>query len=214
MRRCRQAIRPLNLKPQDVCILLKIALARRGPWSYGQLALELGMSASEVHAGVKRAAHASLMRLDEGWGVPDLPALEEFLVHGLKYAFSPVRGPLTRGVPTAHAAPPLRGLFGAPPSPPPVWPDAGGVEGIGFAPLYKSVPFAAARDPELYELLALADLLRAGDAAQPARVRQELRARLRAPRIETLPRRPAVDAATGSKRGTHGKEARLYGRRH
>jgi len=205
----------LNLKPQDVCVLLKIAVLQRGPWSYGQLALELGMSASEVHAGVKRADHASLMRLDDGWGAPDLHALEEFLVHGLKYVFSPVRGRLTRGVPTAHAAPPLRGLFEPPPGPPPVWPDANGtVEGVEFSPLYKSVPLAAARDLRLYELLALTDLLRAGDCRDLVRARHELRARLRAPRNQTLARRPALDAATRSKRGTYGKEARLYGRRH
>ena len=206
---------PLTLKPQDVCVLLKIALLHRGPWSYGQLALDLGMSASEVHAGVKRAVHASLMHLDEGWGSPALPALEEFLVHGLKYAFSPVRGRLTRGVPTAHAAPPLRGLFPALPGPPPVWPDADGdVEGIEFSPLYKSVPFAAKRDPRLYELLALVDVLRAGNCRGPSRVLQALRARLHPPRVQALGRRPAVDATNGSKRGTHGKEARLYGRRH
>ncbi len=40
------------------------------PWSYSQLAYELGMSASEVHAGVKRALEASLMKLDDGWGYP------------------------------------------------------------------------------------------------------------------------------------------------
>lgn len=210
-----RAVRPLSLKPQDVCVLLKIALLHRGPWSYGQLSLELGMSASEVHAGVKRAAHASLIRLDDGWGAPEVNALEEFLVHGLKYAFSPVRGGLTRGVPTAHAAPPLRGLFPAPPGPPLVWPDAdGNVEGFGFSPLYKSVPFAAKRDPRLYELLALVDALRAGDCCEPARLRQALRARLRPLRIEALARRPAVDATKGSKRGTHGKETRLHGRRH
>jgi hypothetical protein len=59
----------MSLKPQDVCVFLKIAVLRRGPWSYGQLALEPGMSASEVHAGVKRADHASLMRLDDRWAI-------------------------------------------------------------------------------------------------------------------------------------------------
>ncbi|MCC7548070.1 MAG: hypothetical protein IT532_09920 [Burkholderiales bacterium] len=205
----------MSLKPQDICVLLKLAVFQRGPWSYGQLAMELGMSASEVHVGVRRADSASLMCLNDGWGVPDLHALEEFLVHGLKYAFGPMRGGLTRGVPTAHAAPPLRGLFDAPAGPPPVWPDPdASVEGIGFSPLYKSVPFAAARDARLYELLALADVLRAGECRDPMRVRQRMRARLRASPIETLARRPALDAAKGSKRGTHGKEARLYGRRY
>jgi len=205
----------VNLKPQDVCVLLKIVVLRRGPWSYGQLALELGMSASEVHAGVKRADHASLMRLDDGWGYPNVHAFEEFLVHGLKYAFAPVRGGLTRGVPTAHAAPPLCALLGAPAGPPPVWPDAAAsVQGIEFLPLYKSVPFAAARDPRLYELLALVDALRADDCPDPGRARQELRMRLRGPRINSMLRRPSAAAQESSKRGAHGKETRIHGRRH
>lgn len=58
----------MSLKPQDVCILLKIVALGRVPWSYGPLAYELAMSASEVHAGVKRAMEAGLMRLD-GAGV-------------------------------------------------------------------------------------------------------------------------------------------------
>ena len=85
---CRGGL-PLSLKPQDICILLKIVALDRAPWSYSQLAYELGMSASEVHAGVKRATEASLMRLEEGWGTPDPDALEELLVHGVKYVFTP-----------------------------------------------------------------------------------------------------------------------------
>ena len=104
----------MSLKPQDICILLKIVALDQAPWSYSQLAYELGMSASEVHAGVKRAVEASLMKLDEGWGYPDALALDEFLVHGVKYAFTPMRGGLTLGVPTAQAALPLSRLL--PPS--------------------------------------------------------------------------------------------------
>ena len=131
----------MSLKPQDVCILLKIVALGRVPWSYGPLAYELAMSASEVHAGVKRAMEAGLMRLDSGWGYPDPGALEEFLAHGVRYAYAPERGGLTRGIPTSYAAPPLDRLLGASGEPPPVWPDAEGeVRGYAFSPLYKSVP--------------------------------------------------------------------------
>ena len=39
------------LKPQDILILLKLAARGEEPWRYDLLAKELGMSASEVHAG-------------------------------------------------------------------------------------------------------------------------------------------------------------------
>jgi hypothetical protein len=91
------------------------------------------MSASEVHAGVKRATEASLMRLEDGWGTPDPEALEELLLHGVKYVFTPVHGGLTRGIPTSYAAPPLNRVLVRPDEPPPVWPDKGEVRGYDFA---------------------------------------------------------------------------------
>jgi hypothetical protein len=169
----------VSLKPQDVCVLLKIVALGRGPWSYSQLAYELGMSASEVHAAVRRSTEASLMRVNEAWGYPDAQALAEFLVHGLKYVFAPSRGGLTIGIPTAYAAPPLDRLLPQTAEPPPVWPDeAGEVRGLEFAPLYKSVPQAARRDARLYELLALVDAIRGGGGEVREIAVHELRIRL------------------------------------
>jgi hypothetical protein len=169
----------LSLKPQDICILLKIVALDGAPWSYSQLAYDLGMSASEVHAGVKRATEASLMRLEEGWGTPDPEALEELLLHGVKYVFTPVHGGLTRGIPTSYAAPPLNRVLARSDEPPPVWPDdQGDVRGYDFSPLYKSVPFAARRDEKLYELLALVDAIRDGAVGSGELVVRELRVRL------------------------------------
>jgi hypothetical protein len=37
--------------------------------------------------------------------------LEEFLIHGLKYVFWAEQGEMTRGMPTAYAAPPLAELL-------------------------------------------------------------------------------------------------------
>ena len=210
----------MSLKPQDVCILLKIVAMGRAPWSYVPLAYELAMSASEVHAGVKRAIDAGLMRLDGGWGYPDPAALEEFLVHGVKYVFTPDRGGLTRGIPTSFAAPPLNRLREAGDEPPPVWPDERGeARGYEFSPLYKSVPVAARRDPRLYELLALVDAIRGGDPDTRELAVRELRARLAVPpapdgddKNEVQPRLRA--AAKVVKRGTNGKEGRVYRGRH
>ena len=94
-------------------------------------------------------------------------ALLEFLVHGARYAFPPVQGALTRGVPTAYAAAPLNTVIAPSTDPPPVWPHARGtVRGLSLVPLYPSVPEAALRDPQLYAVLALLDALRVGQARE------------------------------------------------
>lgn len=206
----------MSLKPQDVCVLLKIVALKRAPWSYSQLAHELAMSASEVHAGVKRSVEASLMKLDGGWGYPDPGALGEFLVHGLKYVFTPARGGLTLGMATAHAAPPLSMLLPQSEEPPPVWPDPEGeVRGIEFSPLYKSVPQAARRDAGLYELLALVDAVRGGSGAAHDVAVRELRTRLAAEGEPARGRRAAAAAVKRSERGNHGTQgSRIYGRRY
>ncbi len=165
------------LKPQDVYVVLKIvASGFRGP--YAQLASELAMSTSEVHASVKRAHAARLIHGPELQNRPNLAALEEFLVHGLKYAFPAARGEFTRGVPTSYATEPLRHVIGQGSEPIPVWPYPQGKErGIAFEPLYKTAPGAAIRDPAFYEYLALADALRDGRARERKYAEQELHRR-------------------------------------
>lgn len=164
------------LKPQDALVLLKLVVIADG-WTYPALAESLGMSASEVHAAVARAKQGGLY--DEHRRSPHRRALLEFLVHGLRYVFPAERGALTRGLPTAHAAPPLNAQLVADGEPPPVWPDAEGtVRGEELRPLYRSVPGAARRDPALYELLALVDAVRGGRARERKLAIAELEARL------------------------------------
>ena len=172
------------LKPQDVVILLKLVALRPDPWTYQRLAVELSISQSEAHAGVRRAVAARLMSdAAVAAGRPILPALEEFLIHGVRYAYPPERGELTRGMPTGYAAPPLNKVIVQPNEPPPVWPYAEGtVRGYKFAPLYPSVPAAASRDPKLYELLALVDAIRDGRARERALAAKELASRLKVPK--------------------------------
>lgn len=168
------------LKPQDVFVVLKLVTAGSPRAPYAQLARDLGMSASEVHACVKRAQASGLLHGPALNDAPNLAAIEEFLVHGLRYAFPAERGAMTRGVATSFGAAPLRTHFPAVEGVVPVWPYAQGQQrGVGLAPLYKTAPQAALRDPALHELLALADALRDGRVRERSLAEAELHRRLK-----------------------------------
>jgi hypothetical protein len=153
----------MNLKPQDVVVILKLCVYGPERPSFAQIGMDISMSASEVHAAVKRAQAAGLLHRADIGGRPNVSALEEFLVHGVKYAFPAEHGKMTRGLPTSYAAAPLSQLFVFDDEPIPVWPYREGTRrGIALTPLYKTVPEAARRDPQLYKLLALVDAIRDG----------------------------------------------------
>ncbi len=155
------------LKPQDVLVTLKLLAMEKRSWSYAWLAVQLGMSPSQLHAAVKRALGAQLAVRKNEDIIPNLRNLQEFLVHGVRYVFVPERGDMTRGMPTAYAAPPLAEHFVSSQEPPPVWPTADGpVRGLAFSPLYPLAPGAAQSDPRLYELLVLVDAIRGGRARE------------------------------------------------
>lgn len=173
----RSKINPqIVLRPQDVVVLLRLSLNREAVPTYSVLARELKLTASEIHAGVKRAIAAHLARKDVA-GRPSvlLEPLRLFVQHGLRYCFPATRGEMTRGVPTSYAAPPIQALIVQPNEPPPVWPfKAGTVRGATFYPLYPTVPEAALANPALYELLVLVDAVRGGSLRERALAIAEL----------------------------------------
>ncbi len=167
----------MNLKPQDVVILLAIALSPSTERTNRSLAADLFVSTSEISGGISRLRAARLLRGDAK--KPLKRAMEEFLLCGVKYAYPPERGGQTRGLPTSYAAPPLSKLIVQPNTDPPVWPEpAGLVRGYSFSPLYKTVPQAAAKDARLYEMLALLDAIRDGRPREAEVAKQELKKRL------------------------------------
>jgi len=159
--------RQLALKPQDLVVVLKTVVNQDRHFTFAELGRELFMSPSEVHAATLRAETSRLLqREDHGWEAVRT-ALHEFIFHGVKYAFPPIYGPVTRGLPTSIGAPPLKSLFMHSDSLVPVWPDSEGQErGISLQPLYASVPSAARVDSKLYEVLVLVDAVRAGAARE------------------------------------------------
>ena len=160
--------RQIALKPQDLYVVLALLSRAEPPASlYPDLAALTGLAVSAVHASLKRAAASRLVMFDQRKPVVLKAGLLEFLVHGARYAFPPVQGGLTRGVPTAYAAAPLNSVIAPSTDPPPVWPHAkGSVRGMALAPLYPSVPQAALNDERLYAALALVDALRMGQARE------------------------------------------------
>lgn len=162
-------------KSLDIVVLLKLLLGSEGK-TYAQLSNELGISASEIHAAVRRSIAAGLIQAESM--TPVRRAVAEYLIGGVRYAFPATQGRLARGMPTAHAAPPLARSF-ASDEMPPVWPDPEGtVKGFAIEPLYDSVPGAARSDPALYELLALVDAIRMGRARERKLAEVELRKRI------------------------------------
>jgi hypothetical protein len=148
------------MKGQDILVMLKVLCAKpEDRWSYAGLSKELSMSASEVHASIKRCTSAGLFNSETRQ--PIRAALEEFLIHGIRYVFPVTLGPIVTGLPTAYAGPALNGkiLFNETPVMPLM---RGPARGPEVAPLYPSAPKAAQVDARLYHLLTIVDALRMG----------------------------------------------------
>jgi hypothetical protein len=160
-----------GMRPQDVVILLKIIALRRDRWLMKDLALSIGISASEVSESLERSMFAGLIGNDKR-KVMRLP-LHEFLVHGIRYAF-PVRpGQWVRGMETAQISSPL--IHRKANDDKYVWPMRNGkVEGLTIQPLIDSVPLACAKDQDLYEALVLVDAIRIGKVDERSIAETEL----------------------------------------
>lgn len=168
------------LKPQDIYVLLKLVVIGERQWSYADLAVDLGMSPSQLHASVKRTLEAQLAVKQGDRIVPNFRNFEEFLISGVRHVFWAKPGPITRGVVTSSSAPSIDHLFVALDSElPRVWPDPEGEErGVTVVPLYKNAPQASRKDPEFYEMLTLVDAIRAGRAREREAAIKELKTRL------------------------------------
>jgi len=161
------ANRQSMLKPQDLYVLFALLSRSGNSATYTELAEQTGLALSAVHGSLKRAVVSRLAMFQDRRPIVLKPQLREFVLHGAKYAFPPVWGTLTRGVPTAYAAAPLSRLIEPGNEPVPVWPHAeGAVRGLSLAPLYPSVPQAALKDERLYALLSLFDAIRSGKARE------------------------------------------------
>jgi hypothetical protein len=174
----RNQNRQWMLKPQDLVVAFKLALLRGKRLSYQALAKQLHLSPFEAHAAVQRLQAARLVS-DMAGLAPVRQVFADFICFGAVYVYPAVRTEPTIGMPTAHGVPPLRALVMFADESVPVWPDMQGIaRGTGLLPLYEKAPLAAKLDPDLYELLALFDALRIGQARERRLAEPLLRERL------------------------------------
>jgi hypothetical protein len=169
-----------SLKPQDLAMALKLVGLAGEKVIYTELARAMHMSQFEAHACMARLSAARL--LTEVAGAPALvmPAFRPLLLQGAPYFFPAVRGELTVGFPTAYGVEPLKSLVMFADELPPVWPhEDGTTRGVMLLPLYPKLPLAALQDPALYELLALFDALRIGQAREREMAKALLEERLK-----------------------------------
>lgn len=161
------------IKGQDIVVLAALMSGGNHPRSYAPLAERAKLSVSETHAAVKRLQEAML--IDENRHLCKRNAIE-FLTHAIRYVFPPVvANTSVKGMPTGYAAPVAAAEF-AVSGDVSVWPcENGNVVGRAFEPVYSSVPSAAGADSELYDSLALIDMLRGGRLRERAFAEQKLK---------------------------------------
>lgn len=164
------------MKSQDIFILLKLASLQAQEneklsavdmtlYTARGLAEELGVGKTEINNSINRSISVGLIKRDRKTNHPrtNIKALREFIVYGLKYVFPARPSEITRGIPTAFAAPVLEGQLMTAGEMIYVWPDAKGKnKGQSVTPLFNSVPYAVKRDSRLYAYLALVDAIRLG----------------------------------------------------
>lgn len=164
-----------GMRPQDIVILLKIAIKHEQAWTMKDLSQELEISASEVSESLNRSSTAGLLFQNKKQVMRQ--ATMDFLQYGLRYVYPQQPGALVRGVPTSHAAPPLSNEIIS--DVPYVWPHhKGNVRGQAIEPLYPSVPAACLKDQAFYEVMALCDALRVGKARERNLAVEELKKRI------------------------------------
>lgn len=154
----------IAISPLDILILMKIISLGDKDWYQMDVAESLEISQSEVSKSLKRLRKSWLLAPSKETRVMKENVLD-FLCHGVRFVFPQWPGAIVRGMPTAHSAPVLSDDIIS--SEPYVWPSATGkLRGQSLVPLYPTVPKACKNDPKLYDLLALIDSIRVGNARE------------------------------------------------
>lgn len=163
-------LKAATLRPKDVIVACKLFSYEDHPpkegWTFASLAADLGIAASEVHGSVERCRQAQLLVAVRSREIVSKRHFHELLSIAAPRIFFATRGSITQGMPTGVYARPLESSMGEirRDALPVVWIGSeGDIRGEGIAPIHPSAPEVARKDPLVYELLALVDVVRVGD---------------------------------------------------
>jgi len=149
-----------GMRPQDIIILLKMITLGNKKCSVVELSDCLHISIGEISKAMERNVVAGLVSSDKAR--VNKFALRDFLIYGLQYVFPPQPGSSTRGIATAHSAPPVNQYI-TEGSENYVWKYYKGTRrGNSIVPLYEKIPKIVENQPDLYEFLTIIDTLRIG----------------------------------------------------
>lgn len=161
------------LKPVDLVVAIALMLSEKK--SIKAVASATGLSTGETHNSFGRLALSGLIT-----GSDRTVASEQllgFLQYGLSIAFPALWLPSAPGVPTCFSGDPF--AENTPAAATIVWPTAEGtVRGRGLAPLYPNAVTLPDKNPTLYRVVVLLDVLRTGSVRQRWAASHELRQRL------------------------------------
>ena len=161
-----------GMRPHDIVILLKMITLGNKKWTMEEMGESLGISPGEISKAMDRNAIAGLVSSDKAR--VNTMALRDFLICGLRYVYPAQLGSSSRGVPTAHSAPPIN-QFIVQGNENFVWSYYKGTKrGSTIVPLYPSIPKIVEKQPDLYELLVIADTFRVGRAREREVAKNEL----------------------------------------
>lgn len=162
----------------DILIAFLLTSEPEHRWEFAEIGAALHVGSATAHRAVGRLERSGLV--DASSRQVRRLALEEFVCHGLRYVFPAELGAPSLGVPTAHSAPVMASRVASRSSEVIVWPsELGQARGASLTPLHPSAAAVALERPLLYELLALADVLRLGRAREVQIARESLSRRLR-----------------------------------
>lgn len=160
-----------GMRPLDIVVLLKIISYQNFDWKTRDLATDLGISLSEISESLNRSMIGGL--IDGTKKRVFKKNIFDFLQYGIRHVFPQIAGSLAIGLPTAHSAPILKEKIISEENL--VWPYLEGtVKGESIEPLHPNVPLACLKDTNLYNMLALVDVLRIGKTREIKIALQEL----------------------------------------
>lgn len=144
------------MRPEDVLVLLKIAVIESSDWTPYALSLELGYSEEHILESIARLKEAGLLQMNR----PHTQKLKKFILEELPERYPVVPGKLTRGMYTGFSA--QAGYsFGVPRTSTWVWPKEDGQDwGQEIEPLSPNCCFAVLQDRKLKDVLSIIETLR------------------------------------------------------